>query len=279
MIEKLLLILLIVIATNTYAKSQTDRMFVADYSTSEFPIFFEGNVKAIHLSKDNDTLKIVNYKHNILIEKDIDTIVVSVYFKGEAENARESINRYKFYIEDNLIFPQEKDYLNFPEIAKLLFMKEAPQSGILHLPIREYIGEKEILYFGAVDSLFKFSIRPQATKTDKNFIERYFKKFQVPKVNTEFYCFGISWYIEDERFPPFHDGMQIPERLIGKPGYTEIYSHAYKYIFVKNFSSKTFNTIIREEKTESSSPIREYRKMNKKGVYLKTEASHNMLKK
>ena len=269
--KRVLLILFINLLVNLCATSQTKMNFVASYSTCEFPIYYKGNVDAIHLSQNNDTIKIVKYKHDILIEKLIDTFLITEYFKGESESARESISVYKFKLEDKLVFDSEKDYLNFSGIAKLLFMRENPGSKTLHLSIREYIGKKDVSSFGEIDSLFKFSIRFNETTENKNLIGRYFKVWEIPKIDIKLYCFRLAQTHESARFPPLHDGMQIPNELIGKPGYLEKYSKAYNYIFIKKDKSKVFNTIINLEEHESSSPIRKFRRMKRKGIYTLTK--------
>jgi hypothetical protein len=269
--KRVLLILFINLLVNLCATSQTKMNFVANYSTCEFPVYYKGNVDAIHLSQNNDTLKIVKYKHDVLIEKIIDTLLITEYFKGESENARESISVYKFKLGDKLIFDSEKDYLNFPEIAKLLFMREEPATKTLHLSIREYIGEEDVSSFGAIDSLFNFSIRFKGSTENKHLVERYFKVWEIPNIDIKLYCFRVAQARESAKFPPLHSGMQIPKELRGKPGYLEKSSRSYNYIFIKKAKSKVFNTIINLEEHESSSPIRKYRRLERKGIYSLTK--------
>lgn len=279
MSKRTFLIILILVMVNLYAKSQTNRNFVADYSTCKFPIYYKGKVDAIHLSQNNDTIKVIKYEHDILIEKITDTILITEYFKGESKNALELISVYKFRIEEKLVFNREKDYLNFPEIVKLIFMKEDSDTKIFHLPVREYIGKKDVSFFGAIDSLLKFPIGFNGTKENKNLKDRYFKMWKIPKTDTKLYFFRLAQSYESARFPPLHDRMQLPEELVGKPGYLEKFSNSYNYLFIKKAKSKVLNAIIKEEEWESSSPIREYSRMKTIGIYFLNEIDYSTFEK
>lgn len=113
------------------------------------------------------------------------------YFKGEFESVRELILVYKFKLEDKLVFDSEKDYLNFLGIVKLLFMRENFGLKILYLLIREYIGKKDVFFFGEIDLLFKFLIRFNEIIENKNFIGRYFKVWEILKIDIKLYCFRL----------------------------------------------------------------------------------------
>lgn len=119
----LIIILVFLIHCVTYTQDD----FIINLPKQDTTLFYKGVVK--HTSNRGDSLVHVNYLHYIGLQFTADTVrYYDLYESARTDTLSGSM--YQFTIQDNgLNFQNEKAFLNFPRLAKILFMQHPVSRG------------------------------------------------------------------------------------------------------------------------------------------------------
>lgn len=236
---------------STTCLSQEKLEYVIDFDQIEYPVYYEGEAEYFVFSKRGDTIRTVLYENSFLIDRVEDTIILFNHFNG----VRVSTSKYSFQFKNDVEYFHKKEFLNFPDLCKLFFIKKNENASELKLSRRKYIGEEEMGWYGKIDTLFSYSERLR-TRTTKNF-KTSKKIFNINSSikNIDFFAFFLNTSFEHRSGPDVPDNPpDNPDGTKFKPSfYTIEKTNGMKIGLVRIKGHNLFDLIVSEERRLSTS--------------------------
>ena len=268
--------LLVIFLCTSYSAIAQHKSCIIDFSEIHYPIFLFGKVEVIHAPDHyfQDTTHI-HYAHHVVLDKVNDTVHYHELFRS-ANSDTFLIDSYKFIPRDNgLEFFDDTDYLNFTQLAKLLFPfadAAADAARYLHFPYR-YTSHPEVAEELRRDTSFHIARIMRAAEDrshEQNMLKQYFSdgysSVEIERVEKHNFTrwlesTQISWKINSSHtlswkakisersgfyssidvWKERHSGPEISHTSIGYGG-RKNWSHA-QYVHVSQIPDEILNAV------------------------------------